>query len=109
AREEACAPYAKFKVGAAVLLQNKTIVLGNNQENAAYPSGLCAERIAVFSAGANYPEQLIKAIAITASSGNKPVENPVPPCGACRHALAEYEIKQKQPMADYFMGEKGKI
>lgn len=109
AREEAYAPYSKFKVGAAVLLQNKTIVLGNNQENAAYPSGLCAERIAVFSAGANYPEQLIKAIAITASSGNKPVENPVPPCGACRQALAEYEIKQKQPMAVYFMGEKGKI
>jgi len=91
AREEAYAPYSNFKVGAAVLLDNGKIILGNNQENAAYPSGLCAERVAVFYAMAQNKESQIKAIAVSCQSSN---QEPVTPCGACRQAIAEYEQKQ---------------
>ncbi|MGM0635203.1 MAG: cytidine deaminase [Bacteroidota bacterium] len=108
-RLDAYAPYSNFLVGAAVLLESGNVVTGSNQENSSYPSGLCAERTAIYAAGANYPNQKIKTIAITA--GPKEVENyePVPPCGACRQAIAEYEQKQKEPIEVYFMGNKGKI
>lgn len=109
ARENAYAPYSHFRVGAALLLASGEIVCGNNQENAAFPSGLCAERVAIFYAGASQPGQLFTAIAITARSLNHPVTVPTPPCGACRQALAEYEIKQDSPIAVYFMGETGKV
>jgi cytidine deaminase len=109
ARDKAYAPYSKFKVGAAILLKNKEIVIGSNQENASYPSGLCAERTAVYHAGAQFPEEKITAIAITAKSSERKVDSPVPPCGACRQAIAEYEIKQNQPIQIYFMGETGKV
>lgn len=109
AREDAYAPYSHFKVGAALLLSSGEIVLGNNQENAAYPSGLCAERVAVFSAGANFPNQEILALAITARSENQPTTDAIAPCGGCRQSLAEYEQKQKSPIATYFMGESGKV
>ncbi len=109
AREKAYAPYSSFKVGAALELESGEIILGNNQENAAYPSGLCAERVAVFHAGATHPNAIIKNMAITAKSLNNKVTSPVAPCGACRQVLAEYEVKQKEPLAIYFMGETGKI
>lgn len=109
AREKAYAPYSNFKVGAAILLDNNKIVCGSNQENAAYPSGLCAERVAIFYAGANYPSAKILKIAITAASEITPTLEPIPPCGACRQAIAEYEMKQNQQVELYFMGATGAV
>lgn len=109
ARDNAYAPYSHFKVGAALHLENGEFVLGNNQENAAFPSGLCAERVAVFFAGANYPSVAIKEIALTVKSLKYTVTTPTPPCGACRQALVEYEVNQKSPIKIYFMGETGKV
>ena len=108
-RKNAYAPYSKFKVGAALFLDNGKIVLGSNQENAAYPSGLCAERVAVFQAGAVYPDAKILKMAITAASETNKTVAPIPPCGACRQAIAEYEIKQQTSIEIYFMGETGAI
>ncbi|WP_299115489.1 cytidine deaminase [uncultured Winogradskyella sp.] len=108
-RGNAYAPYSKFKVGAAILLDNSEIVVGSNQENASYPSGLCAERTAIYYAGAKYPKAKILKMVLTASSQNQVTETPIPPCGACRQAIAEYEIKQEQPIEIYFMGAKGKV
>ncbi|WP_299109142.1 cytidine deaminase [uncultured Tenacibaculum sp.] len=109
ARQKAYAPYSKFNVGAALLLENGEIILGNNQENAAYPSGMCAERVAIWKAGSEYPGVKVKKIAITAASTTSKVDKPVGPCGACRQTLSEYEINQKEPMEVLFMGEVGKI
>jgi cytidine deaminase len=109
AREKAYAPYSKFKVGAALVLENGFIVKGSNQENASYPSGLCAERTAIYAAGANYPNQKIKTIAITATSEKHDVLEPIAPCGACRQAIAEYEQKQEDPIEIYFTGTSGKV
>jgi cytidine deaminase len=108
-RKKAYAPYSKFRVGTALLLDNGKIVLGSNQENAAYPSGLCAERVAVFQAGAIYPESKILKMAISAASDTNPTNTPIPPCGSCRQAIAEYEIKQESPIEIYFMGETGVV
>jgi len=94
----AYAPYSGFHVGAAVLLENGTIVTGNNQENSAYPSGLCAERVALFYANANYPEASVKAIAISAAKNAVLVNEPVKPCGSCRQALAEAEVRFGTPI-----------
>ena len=109
ARENAYAPYSLFKVGAAVQLDSKEIVIGNNQENAAFPSGLCAERVAVFQAGAKFPNAKIESIAISARSLKHKVTTPIAPCGSCRQSLAEYEVKQETPINVYFMGESGKV
>jgi cytidine deaminase len=109
ARNTAYAPYSKFKVGVALLLENKQIVLGNNQESAAYPSGMCAERIAIWKASSEYPGVRILQLVLTASSSKRIVNVPVSPCGACRQTLSEYEINQKQPMEIYFMGEVGQV
>lgn len=109
ARKKAYAPYSKFNVGAALLLENNEIVLGNNQENAAYPSGMCAERVAIWKAGSEFPGVKILKLAITASSSIKKVDKPVGPCGACRQSLSEYEIKQQQPFEVLFMGEVGEV
>ena len=109
ARENAYSPYSKFSVGAALLLDNGEIIIGNNQENASYPSGLCAERTAIYYAGAKYPEAIILKMAITAGSKEKETTKPIPPCGACRQAIAEYEVKQDKDIEIYFMGEVGKI
>jgi cytidine deaminase len=106
-RKTAYAPYSKFRVGAAILLDNGKIVLGSNQENAAYPSGLCAERVAIFQAGSLYPESKILKMAISATSDEKPVLEPIPPCGSCRQSIAEYEIRQETPIEIFFMGESG--
>lgn len=108
-RKKAYAPYSKFRVGVALLLDNGQVVLGSNQENAAYPSGLCAERVAVFHTGAVYPEAKILKMAITAASDTNPTTAPIPPCGACRQSIAEYESKQEEPIAIYFMGEMGEV
>jgi cytidine deaminase len=108
-RKKAYAPYSKFKVGAALLLDNGKIVLGSNQENAAYPSGLCAERVAIFQAGAIYPDAKVLKMAITAASDSNKTIAPIPPCGACRQSIAEYETRQEAPIEIYFMGETGDI
>ncbi|MEG1498324.1 MAG: cytidine deaminase [Bacteroidales bacterium] len=107
--QNAYAPYSKFCVGAALRLSNGLIILGNNQENAAFPSGLCAERVAVFSAGANYPNMPIETLAITAHSTLTPVDHPIAPCGACRQSLIEYEHKYKQKIRIILRGHTGKI
>ncbi|MDO7170802.1 cytidine deaminase [Mariniflexile sp. AS56] len=109
ARDKAYAPYSNFNVGAAILLDNGEVITGNNQENASYPSGLCAERTAIYYAGSQYPEAKVVRMAISASSKNKPTLSPIPPCGACRQAIAEYEVKQASPIEIYFMGKSGKI
>jgi cytidine deaminase len=109
ARKNAYAPYSKFRVGAAILLDNGKIIIGSNQENAAFPSGLCAERVAIFQAGALYPQSRILKMAITAASETNTTLTPVPPCGSCRQSIAEYEIRQESPIEIYFMGEKGEI
>ena len=99
ATKGAYAPYSRFRVGAAVLLSNRETVIGANQENAAYPSGLCAERTALFSAHTLYPEATVRAIALTAvdQEGNM-LPTITYPCGACRQVMAEYEMLAKSPM-----------
>lgn len=109
ARKNAYAPYSRFRVGAAVKLANDETVIGSNQENASYPSGLCAERVAVFHAGAKFPDVVVKTIAISATSDDYQVSVPAAPCGNCRQAIFEYEFKQKQPIRILLMGEKGNI
>ena len=109
AAKNAYAPYSKFHVGAAVLLENGDIITGNNQENLAYPSGLCAERVAVFSASATHPNEKMMAIAITAYSENFVTDTPIPPCGACRQVLIEYEIRDKQNIRCILRGSTGQI
>jgi len=89
--DSAYAPYSKFNVGAAVSLANGEIVSGNNQENAAYPSGLCAERVAMYYASAHYPGVAMKAIAVAVKSDEVPLDEPASPCGSCRQVMAEYE------------------
>ena len=98
------APYSKFNVGAAVRLDNGKIIQGSNQENAAYPSGICAERTAMFYASATYPKNAITAIAISASQEGTLLSKPVSPCGACRQVMAEYQNKGGQPMTIYLVG-----
>ena len=109
ARKNAYAPYSHFQVGAAVLLENNEIVIGSNQENAAFPSGLCAERTAIFAAGALYPKIPIVALAISASPENRISNQPISPCGACRQSLLEYEVHQQLPFPIYFMGGEGEV
>jgi cytidine deaminase len=109
AAKQAYALYSHFKVGAAVRLANGHIVTGNNQENAVYPSGMCAERVALYYAAAQFPCTPIEKIAITAIGHDKEVCRPVPPCGACRQAILEYEIKFGEPIEIIMAGEKGEV
>jgi len=103
ARENAYAPYSNFLVGCAVLLENGEIYSGNNQENAAFPSGLCAERTALFWIGANFPNEKIKKIFIIGGPREFSEKTPpIPPCGACRQSLMEYETKQNENIDVYF-------
>ena len=108
-REKAYAPYSKFLVGAAIRDSQGNIYLGNNQENAAYPSGLCAERVAIFHAGAINPDAIFTDLAVTVRSLNKKIDYPTSPCGACRQSLAEYESRQQKPIRIHFMGEEGPL
>jgi cytidine deaminase len=107
--KSAYAPYSQFFVGAAILLANGKISIGNNQENAAYPSGLCAERVAIFHASAKYPNIPIKKIAVSVASKNQIINEPVSPCGACRQVISEYEMKYESPISIIMSGETGKI
>lgn len=92
------APYSGFRVGAAILLESGETVIGSNQENASYPSGLCAERVAVFQAGARYPGDPIRCLAVYAADPNGKLEQPAAPCGNCRQSILEYEHKQGSPI-----------
>ncbi len=98
AAEDAYAPYSGFHVGAAVLLENGEVLSGNNQENAAYPDGLCAERVALFAANASFPDQAIRSLAIAARLKGDFLDQPVHPCGSCRQALLESENRFGQPI-----------
>jgi cytidine deaminase len=95
--DNAYAPYSNFNVGAALSLVNGTIVIGSNQENAAYPSGLCAERVAIFAASANNPGLSINTIAIFAKDSARS-NDVISPCGSCRQVISEYEHKQNKPI-----------
>jgi cytidine deaminase len=95
ATKQAYAPYSEFYVGAAVLLKNGEIILGSNQENGAYPSGLCAERVALFYAGHAFPNEEVEALAVIAHSDKDPLTEAVAPCGACRQVMHETQIRQK--------------
>lgn len=99
AMKGAYAPYSHFHVGAAVRLSNGKIVTGANQENAAFPSGLCAERTAMFSASASYPDKCMTGIAIAGGVLGKLGSNPATPCGACRQVMAQYQTKSGKPMS----------
>lgn len=98
------APYSHFHVGAAVRLSDGTIVKGANQENAAYPSGLCAERTAMFAAGANYPGLDMESIAVAARQDGRLCSDPAAPCGACRQVMAQYQTKSGKPMSVILVG-----
>nr|WP_302832010.1 cytidine deaminase [uncultured Bacteroides sp.] len=102
------APYSHFSVGAAARLANGIIVSGTNQENAAYPSGLCAERTTLFYANSQYPDQAVTVLAIAArNERGEFLEEPIPPCGACRQVMLETEKRFKQPMRILLFGKKG--
>lgn len=105
AANTAWAPYSNFKVGAAVLLDNGEIVTGSNQENAAYPSGLCAERVAIFSAHVQFPENKILSLAVCAKKGDVLIANPVSPCGSCRQVISESNKRVGIPMKVIMIGE----
>lgn len=96
AMQKAYAPYSGFHVGAALRFDDGTIISGNNQENAAYPSGLCAERVALFHAGSQFPEKIITHIAVVARPSAK--NTVVTPCGACRQVMIESQRRQQQPI-----------
>lgn len=100
------APYSNFNVGAAVMFEDGVIIKGANQENAAYPSGMCAERTALFYASASRPDKAMTAIAITAGQNGKLCEMPATPCGACRQVMAQYQTKSARPMEVLLIGSK---
>ncbi|MBQ3206772.1 MAG: cytidine deaminase [Bacteroidales bacterium] len=100
------APYSRFNVGAAVMFEDGEIVKGANQENAAYPSGLCAERTALFYASASRPDKAMKILAIAAGQEGKLCDSPATPCGACRQVMAQYQTKSGRPMAVILVGAK---
>lgn len=102
---QAYAPYSKFQVGCAVLLDNGEIISGNNQENIAYPSGLCAERVALFHAHAMFPNAKVKCMVVVAHFNGKFTLNPVYPCGACRQVILETELRNQSPVKIVMAGE----
>lgn len=107
--DKAYAPFSQFQVGAAVLLNNGETVLGNNQENKAFPSGLCAERVAFFAIGAAGKGAMVQKVAIRARSQLKTIDQPTMPCGACRQVMLEYEEMGQQEIVVLMQGEKGDI
>jgi len=104
ATAQSYAPYSNFNVGAAVLFEDGVVVKGANQENAAYPSGLCAERTALFYASASRPDKAMTAIAIAAGQNGELCKNPATPCGACRQVMAQYQTKSGRPMRVLLIG-----
>jgi len=109
ALENAYAPYSKFRVAAALRLANGKVFTGNNQENAAYPSGLCAERVAIFSAMSQYPKTRITQMALTIDYGNIKSTDFVFPCGGCRQVMVEYELKFDEPIEVFVLGPEGRV
>lgn len=105
----AYAPYSNFYVGAAILLENGEVLGGSNQENAAYPMCLCAERVALSTAASQFPNQIIKTIAVTVKSSTQVISHPAMPCGSCRQALCEKEYQQKEDIRLVIQGEEGPI
>jgi cytidine deaminase len=105
----AYAAYSHYRVGAALKLSNGKVFTGNNQENAAYPSGLCAERVAMFYAKSQFPDVSVEAIAISARADHFTIKDAVAPCGACRQVMAEYESQQDKPIRVVMKGEKGPV
>nr|WP_293565119.1 cytidine deaminase [Prevotella sp.] len=101
------ARYSNFHVGAACLLENGNVVIGANQENAAFPSGLCAERTAIFAAQANHPDQPITTLAIAARNANGLLKSPISPCGACRQVVLEIEDRYQRPVRILLYGTEG--
>ena len=101
------APYSKFRVGAAARLANGLVFTGANQENAAYPSGLCAERTTLFAANAQYPDQPVLALAIAARKGNRFMSTPISPCGACRQVISGVEDRFGHPVRILLYGTEG--
>ena len=106
AQKGSYSPYSKFQVGAALKLENGLVLKGANQENVAYPSGLCAERTAMFAAGANHPDTPMVRMAIAASDRGVLCESPASPCGACRQVMAQYQRKFDQPIQIILVGSK---
>jgi len=106
ASRDAYAPYSEYRVGAAVLLKNGKVFTGNNQENAAYPSGMCAERVAIFYAGSQYPDVPVVSIAVAAFTEGEFQSEPVTPCGGCRQVLYEKEVQGGKPMEVILYGRK---
>ena len=104
AMNNAYAPYSHFHVGAAVRMSNGQIVCGSNQENAAFPSGLCAERTAMFSASARFPDKELRSIAIAGGVYGRLTMEPCTPCGACRQVMAQYQTKASKPMSVIMIG-----
>lgn len=105
----AYAPYSNFQVAACILLENDELIFGTNQENAAYPSGLCAERVAMFYASSKYPKMPFKTIAITAKNISDTLNSPIFPCGSCRQVMLEYENLQNKPIRFILAGSEGKV
>lgn len=108
AAENAYAPYSNFRVGASLLLEDDSIVLGNNQENIAYPSGICAERVALFYAGANFPNKTVKTLVVVANGTLVKPEDCISPCGSCRQVIAQSEFRQKTPIKLILVSQNGK-
>ncbi|MES2620732.1 MAG: cytidine deaminase [Bacteroidota bacterium] len=109
ALEHSYSPYSNFKVAAAVLLANGEVVTGTNQENAAFPVGICAEGTALSASSSLYPDVAIKKIAITVKSETNKVDHPVAPCGICRQRILEYETRFDSPIEIIMMGEEGEV
>ncbi len=109
ARQKAYAQYSNFWVGCALLLENGEIITGSNQENAAFPSGLCAERTTIFWASANYPDEKIKKLFVIGAPKDALTSTPISPCGGCRQSILEYEVKQKEDIEIYFASLEGEI
>ena len=107
--ENAYTAYSHFHVGCAILLENGEIITGSNQENAAYPSGLCAERTTIFWAAANFPNVKMKKLFVIGAPKEALSSTPIPPCGACRQSILEYEAKQKEGIEIYFASLDGEI
>ena len=106
--EKAYAPYSNFHVGATVLLSNGEYISGNNQENLAYPSGLCAERVALFFAGANFPKETVESIVIVAKGDLVPFDKLLSPCGSCRQVMLESEMRQSNPIRVVLVSQNGR-
>ena len=108
AMENAYAPYSEFKVGACALMDDGSFVLGNNQENAAFPSGICAERVALFYAGANFPNKKVITLCIVARGDLMPASQLLSPCGGCRQVMLESENRQKQHIRVLLVNQDGR-